>query len=178
MPALHLALILTTLLLCGQAEARERIPVVGSAAGIGLIQAAAERFANHRHQEVPALEATGAALGFELFCAGIGFEHPDVVVSLRPITKHELSTGGGNGVGAVTQLEIGRDGPVLAGKEGEPALDVTRAELFAALAARIDRDGVLVPNPHVHWSQVNNALPDRQILVMAPEPNTAASHAF
>jgi phosphate transport system substrate-binding protein len=175
MRALYVVVALSTLLIAGPAEARDRIRVVGSASAIGLIQPAAESFSSHWQQDMPALEVTGAALGFGLFCAGVGFEHPDAMVTFRAITPGELSACGKNGVAAVTQIEIGRDAAVLA---GNPPIDVTRSELFAAVAARVDRGGALAANPNTRWVQVRAELPDQEILVMAPEPNTSASHAF
>lgn len=179
MRALRPFVILSVLLLvAGQAVARERLRIVGSSDGVALLQTAAQSFADHWHQDVPGLEATGTAIGIELFCAGIGFEHPDIVVSSRPITERELASCRDNGVDSITRFAIGRDAAVIASKAGGPTLDISRAALFAALAARIDRGGEVVANPYSRWTEIDPGLPDLEIRVMAPEPNTSASHAF
>jgi len=165
-------------LVAGQTLARERLRIVGSSDGVALLQTVAQSFADHWDQDVPGLEATGTAVGFKLFCAGIGFEHPDMVVSSRPITDRELAACRANGVDRITRLAIGHDAAVIASNAGEQPLDISRRELFSALAARVDRAGELVANPYRRFAEIDPALPDLEIRVMAPAPNTRASHAF
>ena len=178
MRVLQLVFTLSVCFAIGQAEARERIRIVGSPSDVGLVQPAAESFASHWHQDMPGLEATGAALGFKLFCKGVGFEHPDAVVTSRSITEHERKTCAANGVDAITRIPVGRDATVLVSKSGGVNLDISPGQLFSALATQVDQAGTPVPNPYERWSQIVPALPDKEILVMAPEPNTSASHVF
>lgn len=166
------------LLVAAQADARDRIRIVGSSSVLALAQPVAEHFADHWHSPMPSLEVTGTGIGFGLFCRGIGFEHPDMVAASRPMTDAERQTCADNGVTSITEIELGRDAMTLVHANGGPRIDLTRGHLFAALAARVPREGEMVRNPVERWSDVAAHLPDEAILVMAPEPNTSAAIAF
>ena len=168
----------TLLLFTAQADARERIRIVGSSAVLGFAQPVAEQFARHWNNPAPALEVTGTGAGFELFCAGVGFEHPDIVAAARPMSDAERAACAEHGVDAITEIEFGRDAMVLVHAGSKPGISFTRAQLFGALAAEVAPQGHLTKNTAERWSDVDPALPATEILVMAPEPNTSAAIAF
>lgn len=161
-----------------QADARDRIQIVGSESALAFTQPVAEQFARHWRNPVPLLEATGNGAGFGLFCAGVGFEHPDAVAASRRMTDAERETCAARGVADITEIEFGRDAMVLINAGTEPAIALTRAQLFAALGAEVERDGQVAPNRTRRWNEIDAALPDHEIRVMGPEPNTSAATAF
>jgi phosphate transport system substrate-binding protein len=161
-----------------QADPRDRIKIVGASAPIAYIQSVAQSFARHWNQPTPSLEVTGTGGGFQLFCAGVGFEHPDVVAAARPMTRAERDSCAQRGVTDITEVEFGRDAVVLVHAGNEPRFDVSRAQLFAALAADVASGGGLKKNPNKQWDDVDSNLPSDVIRVMAPEPNTSAAIAF
>jgi phosphate transport system substrate-binding protein len=178
MPSIRPLLAATLALAAMQADARDRIQIVGSASALAFTQPVAEQFARHWRNPMPLLEATGNGAGFGLFCAGVGFGHPDAVAASRRMTDAERETCAANGVTDITEIEFGRDAMVLINAGGEPAIAVTRAQLFAALAAEVERDGKVVPNRSRRWDEIDASLPDHEIRVMGPEANTSVATAF
>jgi len=154
--------------------ARDQIRFVGAAAVLALAQPVIEEFARHRGNPIPTLEVTGNGIGFRLFCAGVGFEHPDLMASSRPITEAERQGCIENGAGDLTEIEVGRDALVLINAGAEPRISLSRGQLFAALAAQVEQNGRIVPNGASRWSDLDPELPAQPILIMAPEPNTVA----
>ena len=57
-------------------------------------------------------------------------------------------------------------------------MDVTREQLFLALAAKVPVDGELVDNPYTMWSDVDASLPDRKIAVYGPPTTSGTRDAF
>ena len=76
-------------------------------------------------------------------------------------------------------MKIGYDGIVLANAKGSPELDLTKAEIFLALAEQIpDGQGGWMKNPHQTWKDVADHLPDMPILVSGPPPTSGTRDAF
>ena len=84
----------------------------------------------------------------------------------------------GNGVTPV-EIKVGYDGIVFANAKGAPTVEVTRRDLFLALAKQIpDGSGGLIDNPHQTWQQVRNTLPNVKIEVLGPPPTSGTRDAF
>lgn len=79
--------------------------IVGSPAMRGPIGTAADRFGGTPDTK-PRLVAEGTNSGFRAFCAGVGLETPDMVVSDRPIKADELKRCQAKGV-TLTEYELG-----------------------------------------------------------------------
>jgi phosphate transport system substrate-binding protein len=178
MPSNRLLLAVTLLLLTAQIDARERIRIVGSSEVLTFVQPVAEQFALHWDQAMPALEVTGTGAGFELFCAGVGYEHPDAVAAARPMTEAERTACAEHGVREISAIEFGHDAMVLVHADHGSRIDLTRGQLFAALAAEVPSSDGLAPNRTKLWSDIDPTLPNSEILVMVPEPNTSAAIVF
>jgi phosphate transport system substrate-binding protein len=160
------------------AMARDDIRMVGSALVLEFAQPAAKRFATQSGRPTPSVEITGSGVGFGMFCAGVGYEHPDLNASSRRITAAELAECRRNGVAEITEIEIGIEGlAVVSGKQGDD-FALSRAQLFNALAREVEVDGALVENPHSSWRDIDAGLPDLPIRVMGPSPDSAALHGF
>ncbi len=159
-------------------QARDQIRAVGSSTVFPFTTTVAENFARTSGRKAPIVESTGTGGGFRLFCAGVGTQHPDISNASRPITKSELETCARNGVTSITEVKIGFDGIVLAVKKGSPKFDVTRQQVWLALARQVPRNGQLVANPYQRWSEIDPRLPNIAIEVMGPPPTSGTRDAF
>lgn len=143
----------------------------------------AETFAGTTDNKAPVIEATGTGGGFKLFCAGLGLNTPDIVTASRPMAEEERTLCAANGVGEIARHKIGYGGVVVvearkAGVEDGGTLNLTRRQLWLALAKTVPVDGVLVANPYTRWSQIDPALPDRPIRVYGPPPTSGTRDIF
>jgi phosphate transport system substrate-binding protein len=78
-------------------------------------------------------------------------------------------------------MRIGFDGIVLANAKRARRLELTRRDIFEAVAARLpasETDCTLAPNAHVLWSDVNPDLPAIAIEVFGPPPTSGTRDAF
>nr|WP_246499820.1 hypothetical protein [Azospirillum soli] len=79
--------------------------IVGSPSGEGPIRTASERFGGSADTK-PRLVAEGTGPGFRTFCAGVGLEHPDMVVSDRPVRPEEVKRCRAKGI-TMTEYQLG-----------------------------------------------------------------------
>ncbi|WP_142847436.1 PstS family phosphate ABC transporter substrate-binding protein [Telmatospirillum sp. J64-1] len=169
---------LATLAFTATAEARDQIRIVGSSTVYPFSTAVAEQFGRGSNFKTPVVESTGSGGGLKLFCAGVGVQHPDITNSSRRIKKSEVEQCAENGVAEVVELKIGFDGIVLASsKKGQP-MDLSREQVFLALAKQVPVDGKLVDNPYRNWSDVDPSLPNERIEVLGPPPTSGTRDAF
>lgn len=161
------------------AEARDQIRAVGSSTVYPFITAAAEAFGNKGEYRTPIVESTGTGGGFKLFCTGVGADHPDISNASRAIKTSEKDMCSANGIKNVIELKIGYDGIVLANHKDATRFNISREQIFMALAKQIPAtDGKLVDNPHMKWSDVDPALPNTKIEVYGPPPTSGTRDAF
>jgi phosphate transport system substrate-binding protein len=177
MKILSVSLAMAFLLTAGLAEGRDRIHIVGSTEVMPLIEPVAENFARITTHPAPILEPTGSGGGFRLFCENVGFETPDVIATLRPITSAELAECRSSGIAEITEIVIGSEAVVLASAAGDRPYDFTTAQLFLAAAERVPVNGSWLVNPHVRWNEIDSELPAREIKLIAPPPTTGAYYA-
>lgn len=160
------------------AEARDRIRIVGSQAVMPFIETVAQTFSAKSARTAPVLETTGSGNGFRLFCGGIGFDHPDIIVTSRPVTDAEFDLCEKNGVDAITEIMIGRDAIVVANSRKAGQVDFTPVHLFSALAASMEKDGDIKKNAYSKWSEIDPSLPDEPVQVMGPPTSSGMYDDF
>ena len=161
-------------------SARDYISIVGSSTVYPFATVVAEQFGKTSDFKTPKIESTGSGGGLKLFCSGVGVEHPDITNSSRRIKQSEVDLCAKNGVAEIIEVKIGYDGLSLANAKSATEYDLTKAELFLALAKDVpnpDGDG-LVPNPYKMWHQINPALPEAKIEVLGPPPTSGTRDAF
>ena len=162
-------------------SSRDYISIVGSSTVYPFATVVAEQFGKATKYKTPKIESTGSGGGIKLFCAGVGVQHPDITNSSRAIKKSELEQCAKNGVNDVIEVKIGYDGIALAHKKGTPAFDISRKEIFLALAKEVpDPAGgdKLVANPYKTWKEINPAFPATKIEVLGPPPTSGTRDAF
>ncbi len=161
------------------ASARDQIRIVGSSTVYPFATVVAEEFGRNSDFKTPIIESTGSGGGLKLFCAGVGVDHPDITNASRRIKASEVELCASNGVDAITEVQIGFDGIVLANANSAPKMALTLRQVFLALAKDVPSpSGELVPNPNKTWKDVDASLPDVKIEVLGPPPTSGTRDAF
>ncbi len=160
------------------AQAGTQIRIVGSSTVYPFITVAAEEFGHNSGFSTPIVESTGTGGGFKLFCAGVGDEYPDIANASRAIKKSEAELCAKNGVDEITEIKIGFDGIVLANSKEEGRYNLSKQQIFLALAKKIPVNGELIDNPNEKWSDIDSSLPDVKIEVYGPPSTSGTRDAF
>ena len=158
---------------------RDYISIVGSSTVYPFATVVAEQFGKTTQFKTPKIESTGSGGGLKLFCAGVGVKHPDITNASRAIKKSEQEKCAANGIKDIIEVKIGFDGIVLANSKGAKPMELSRKDIFLALAKEVPgTDGKLVANPNKTWKEVNSSLPDIKIEVLGPPPTSGTRDAF
>ena len=159
--------------------ARDQIRIVGSSTVYPFSTAVAEAFGKSTGMKTPVVESTGTGGGVKLFCAGVGEDTPDFVNASRKIKKAEFEICKQNGVTDIVEFKIGFDGLTISMAASAPDVNLTRKQIFLALAAKVpDKDGKLIDNPYKMWSDIDPALPTKKIEVLGPPPTSGTRDSF
>ncbi len=164
-----------------QAAGRDTISIVGSSTVYPFATVVAEKFGKKTSYNTPKIESTGSGGGMKLFCAGVGLDTPDITNASRAIKKSEYDKCQKNGVKSITEVQIGYDGIAVANSKKSERFNLTRKDLFLALADKVpnpDGSQTLVHNPYKTWKDVNPALPNTKIEVLGPPPTSGTRDAF
>ncbi|WP_084396237.1 substrate-binding domain-containing protein [Henriciella aquimarina] len=157
----------------------EAIKIVGSSTVAPFSTTVAEQFGAISEYPTPIVETTGTGGGFKAFCNGIGPDQPSISNASRRVKDSELELCRKAGVTEIVEIKIGFDGIVLANAKGAPELNLSKAEIYRALAAELpDGQGGWVKNPNKTWADVADHLPDMPILVSGPPPTSGTRDAF
>ena len=159
--------------------ARDYINIVGSSTVYPFATVVAEQFGKSTSFKTPKIESTGSGGGLKLFCAGVGVEHPDITNASRRIKKSEQELCAKNGVKDIIEVKVGFDGIVLGQSKATETLNLTRQDIFLALAKQVPGpDGKLIDNPNKTWQDVRASLPATKIEVLGPPPTSGTRDAF
>ena len=160
---------------------RDQINVVGSSTVYPFSTVIAENFGNKTGIKVPKIESTGSGGGIKLFCKGLGTGHPDITNASRRIKKNEFNQCKENGIDVV-EIKVGYDGIVIANSKKAKLLNLTKRQIFLALAKQVPEGnkegGSLVDNPNKKWSDIAPNLPNKKIEVLGPPPTSGTRDAF
>jgi len=159
---------------------RDYISIVGSSTVYPFATVVAEQFGKTTKFKTPKIESTGSGGGLKLFCSGVGVQYPDITNSSRRIKSSEVELCAKNGVKDITEVKIGYDGIVIANSNKSKKMEVSRRDLFLALAKDVPAGNgkSLIPNPNKTWKDVNSSLPDIKIEVLGPPPTSGTRDAF
>lgn len=160
------------------AQSRDQIRIVGSSTVFPYTQAVSEQYAAATGNPAPVVESTGTGGGMQIFCGGVGPDHPDITGASRAMKASEYELCQSNGVESITEVLIGYDGLSIAHSNQGPDLGLTKAQIFQALAAEVEVDGEIVANPYTKWSEIDASLPDTEITVFGPPPTSGTRDAF
>jgi len=159
--------------------AHEQIRAVGSATVYPFATVVAEQFGQGGKFKTPIVESTGTGGGFKLFCEGIDTNTPDINNASRKITESEKQLCSKNGVADIIEIPIGYDGIVFAIKKDSALLDLSKKDIFLAMARELpDKNGQMVKNPYNTWHEIDKKLPDNKIELYGPPPTSGTRDAF
>lgn len=161
--------------------ARDYISVVGSSTVYPFATVVAERFGKSSDYKTPKVESTGSGGGLKLFCQGTSIQTPDITNASRRIKSSEVELCAKNGVTDIVEVLIGYDGIVMANSNKADKMELTRKDIFLALAAKVPNPNgseTLVENPYKTWKDVNPTLPATKIEVLGPPPTSGTRDAF
>ncbi|WP_136065641.1 PstS family phosphate ABC transporter substrate-binding protein [Modicisalibacter radicis] len=162
----------------GAAQARDQLRLVGSSTVYPFASYVVEEFGATTDYPTPVIESTGSGGGLKLFCEGVGDNTPDITNASRRMKTSEFERCQENGVTDITEAVIGYDGIAFAESSSNEPIDLSREQLFLALAAKVPQDGELVDNPYQKWSDIDSSLPDREISVYGPPTTSGTRDAF
>jgi len=158
------------------ASARDSISVVGSSTVYPFATVVAERFGKSTKFKAPKVESTGSGGGLKLFCKGVGVATPDITNASRRIKGSEFEKCQKNGVKEIVEVLIGYDGIVLANAKGGTKFELSRKDIYLALAKLVPGpNGKLIENPYNTWKEVK---PATKIEVLGPPPTSGTRDAF
>ncbi len=152
----------------GGSAASGQLKIVGSSTVYPFTTAVAEEFQRANPGISAIVESTGTGAGVKLFCSGVGAEFPDMVNASRPIKASEYADCVKAGAKNVIELPVGIDGLTLIQAAGQPALSLTTAEIYRALAANPFGKAQTATT----WKDINPALPATRIRVIGPSPTS------
>jgi len=167
-----------------QAESgRDYVSVVGSSTVYPFSTVVAEQLGRSGSIKTPKIESTGTGGGIKLFCSGVGVQYPDIANASRAIKPSELEACVKAGVKEIVEVKIGYDGIIMAHAKSEAGFNLTRKEIFLALAKNVPdpaspESGKRVENPYKTWKQINPAFPDTKIEVLGPPPTSGTRDSF
>lgn len=163
---------------CGDNAAgtpRESIRAVGSSTVFPFAKLVAESLArSNPGLSSPLIEATGTGGGMNLFCKGLGYNHPDIVNASRRMKPSEFATCQANGVTEITEIQIGLDGLAMASARNGIDLPLTTEIVYRALAARPYGKEQTART----WADVDPSLPADPILVYGPPTSSGTRDSF
>jgi len=110
------------------------------------------------------LRAEEAAI--EAYCAGLGAQTPDALLLTRRLLDRERTRCAAEAIAAEPERVLGMVGLSVEA----PFPDLTRRQLWRAIAEFLPEDGGLRPNRLKTWAEVDPALPDRPIALRLDAP--------
>ena len=118
-------------------SARDFITIVGSSTVYPFTTTVAEQFGRQGRFKTPKVESTGTGGGVKLFCNGVGPQFPDIVNASRRMNASEFDTCRKNGVKDILEVRVGYDGLTISESKRGPVLNLTRKQVYLALAKQI-----------------------------------------
>ena len=157
---------------------RDYMTMVGSSTVYPFATIIAEQFGKDSKFKTPTVESIGTGGGFKLFCSGIGYEYPDFADASRKIEASELKKCHQNGVKDIVEIKIGYDGIVLANSVRGQKYNLSKEDLFLALAEKVPGNGSLIANPYQKWNEINPKLPNSKIIVYGMPTTSGTRDSF
>ncbi len=161
------------------AQSRENVQVAGSSTVLPYASIVAEAFGENFDFPTPVVESGGSSAGLKRFCEGVGENTIDIANASRPIREGEIEACAAAGVTDIIEVRIGYDGIVFASQTDGPAFTEFQPEQwYRAMAAEIPQDGAMVANPNSNWSDIDDSLPDAEIIAFIPGTKHGTREVF
>lgn len=160
---------------------RDYMIIVGSTTIAPFSEMVVEHFVKTNGMETPMVQPSGSGGGLMLFCMGNDPLDPDMAYASRPIRESEYETCQKNGVTDIVEIKIGYDGIVMAHAKDAPVIDLTRRDIYLALAETVpgpEGGESYIKNPYKTWKDVRASLPDMPIKVWGPSKGSGTRYVF
>jgi phosphate transport system substrate-binding protein len=158
---------------------RDYLMIVGSTTIHPMSELVIEQMIEGTGVKAPMLQRTGSGGGLSLFCNGNDELDPDITLASRPIRQSEIEKCETNGVNEIVEIKIGYDGVIFAQSRDATPMNLTRRDLYLALAKRLpnrEEGEPFVANPHSTWKDVNADLPDIPIEIWGPSKGSGTRY--
>ncbi len=170
------ALILTSLI-CTVTLA-DQIKLAGSSTVFPFASYVAEEFAVVKNKKTPIVESIGTGGGFKVFCSSQDKNSIDIANASRPMKMSEFEECLKNGIEDISGYMIGYDGIVFAMGKQNGELNLSKEQIFLALAKEVPIDGKLVANPYKKWSDIDSSLSSKPIVIYGPPTTSGTRDSF
>lgn len=158
---------------CG--EDADPIRSAGSSTVYPFTTAVAAAFVQEKSgRKAPLVESTGTQAGIMRFCEGPGPDSFDIADASRRMKRVEYERCQKNGIGDIIEIPIGLDGLALAESNQGPKFQLTRKQIYLALAA----NPMGKPNTAKTWKDVDPKLPAIPIQLLGPPTTSGTRDAF
>jgi phosphate transport system substrate-binding protein len=161
-----------------KAAAEGQVWAAGSSTVFPFATRVAETVARTTGGAPAKVESLGTGGGFKLFCGGAGKNFPDVANASRAMKKSEWDACQANGVTDILEIKVGYDGIVIANAKAAPAFNITREQIYKALAREVPQGSGFAANGFANWSNVAPGLPNERIVAYGPPPTSGTRDAF
>jgi phosphate transport system substrate-binding protein len=158
--------------------ARDNVQIAGSSTVLPYATIVAEAFGENFAFPTPVVEGGGSGAGRAKMCEGVGENTIDIANSSSRIKQSDIDTCAANGVTEIIEVRFGYDGIVFASDVAGAEFALTPADVFAAVGAKVVKDGALVDNAAAQWAEVNAALPAQDILMLVPGTKHGTREVF
>jgi phosphate transport system substrate-binding protein len=159
----------------GGGNTRDSVRAVGSSTVYPFAKSVAEAFARSNPDLAsPIVESTGTGGGMNLFCKGVGYDHPDITNASRRMKLSEFEDCQKNDVTEITEIQIGFDGLALASASNGITLSLTTEQVYRALAARPYGKEQTART----WADIDPSFPADAILVYGPPTSSGTRDSF
>ncbi len=159
-------------------QARDNVQISGSSTVLPYATIVAEAFGENFKFPTPVVEGGGSGAGRKKLCEGVGANTIDIANSSSRIKQSDIDACAANGVTEIMEVRFGYDGIVFASDINGPEFALTPADVHAALAAKVVKDGKLVDNTAKTWADVNPSLPAQDILAFVPGTKHGTREVF
>jgi phosphate transport system substrate-binding protein len=166
-------------------DKRSNIYIVGSSTISPLMAAVSEEFSRVASLKgspikTPIVESSGSRAGINFFCLGVGLQYPDFVNASRPMESGEIMNCKRNGIKNILEIKLGYDGIVFADFAKSSSLNLTKEQIFAAVAKHVvdKKTGEIIKNPYNTWNQIDSALPNDEIVIYGPPSSSGTRDVF
>jgi phosphate transport system substrate-binding protein len=165
----------STLALASCGDESDPIKSAGSSTVYPFTKAVSEAFVQAKSgRRAPIVESTGTQPGIMRFCEGAGPDSFDIADASRRMKRVEYERCQKNGVGDIIEIAIGLDGLALAESNQGPKIQLSRKQIYLALAA----NPMGKPNTARTWKDVDPKLPAIPIQVLGPPTTSGTRDAF
>lgn len=120
-----------------QQPARDTVRVTGSSTLYDFATRVAEWFGRATVYRTPVVESSGTGGGMARFCAGLDMNTPDITLASRRILRSEIAACHDNSVDKITEFKIGYGGLVVVQPTDAERLELSRRDLWLALAREV-----------------------------------------